>query len=80
MKKIPKTKKTVLGRPKKIAGKKLLKKMFIIDEETSEVLRNVCHKYRVSFSELIRIMIYFMIEKKGILHDLLHGREEEGKE
>lgn len=52
------------GRPKQIKGRVLYKKMFLIDGKSSEILRNVCHEQRISFSELIRKMIEYMIEKR----------------
>lgn len=52
------------GRPKNVEGRVLIKKMFTIDEAVNEILRNVCHEYRISFSALVRELIDSMIEKK----------------
>jgi len=52
------------GRPKTPAKRILHKKMFLIDDATNEILRNVCYEHRIKFSELIRNMIEVMIEKR----------------
>jgi len=66
MKKNQVAKKPGPGRPRKLTGKVLHKKMFFVDEEMSEVVRNVCHTHRITFSELMRQMIDYMIEKKWL--------------
>lgn len=53
-----------IGRPKENKDRNLQRKMFLIDDATNEIMRNVCYENRISFSELIRQMIDTMIENK----------------